>query len=47
VPDLDYLMANTRQCLLNQLADLSVCANQNNFVIIQPGIGEGALPANA
>ena len=31
VPDLDYLMASTRQCLLNQFADLSVCANQNNF----------------
>src|SRR6202158_4656902 len=30
VPDLDYLMASTRQCLLNQFADLSVCANQNN-----------------
>ena len=25
------LMASTRQCLLNQFADLSVCANQNNF----------------
>src|ERR1700692_3070451 len=24
-------MASTRQCLLNQFADLSVCANQNNF----------------
>src|SRR5258705_8771793 len=24
-------MATTRQCLLNQFADLSVCANQNNF----------------
>src|ERR1700692_772977 len=24
-------MASTRQCLLNQVADLSVCANQNNF----------------
>src|SRR6202140_3354390 len=23
-------MATTRQCLLNQFADLSVCANQNN-----------------
>src|SRR6202035_2461557 len=31
VPDLDDLMASTRQCLLNQFADLSVCANQNNF----------------
>src|SRR4029077_18230346 len=31
VPDLDYLMASTRQCLLNQFADLSVCANQNKF----------------
>ena len=31
VPDLDYLMASTRQGLLNQFADLSVCANQNNF----------------
>src|SRR3984957_4697140 len=31
VPDLDYLMASTRQCLLNQFADLSVCTNQNNF----------------
>src|ERR1700719_3817095 len=31
VPDLDYFMASTRQCLLNQFADLSVCANQNNF----------------
>src|SRR6202158_3057326 len=31
MPDLDYLMASTRQCLLNQFADLSVCANQNNF----------------
>src|SRR6202158_4983218 len=31
VPDLDYLMASTRQCLLNQFADLSVCANQNEF----------------
>src|SRR6266446_4894261 len=31
VPDLDYLMASTRQCLLNQFADRSVCANQNNF----------------
>src|SRR5882672_8853301 len=31
VPDLDYLMASTRQCLLNEFADLSVCANQNNF----------------
>src|SRR6478672_10762362 len=29
--DLDYLMASTRQCLLNQFPDLSVCANQNNF----------------
>src|SRR5258708_11215453 len=29
--DLDYLWASTRQCLLNQFADLSVCANQNNF----------------
>src|ERR1700732_1299487 len=25
--DLDYLMASTRQCLLNQFPDLSVCAN--------------------
>src|SRR5580704_11961371 len=25
--DLDYLMASTRQCLLNQFADLSICAN--------------------
>src|ERR1700692_719387 len=24
-------MTSTRQCLLNQFADLSVCANQNNF----------------
>src|ERR1700686_726340 len=24
-------MASTRQCLLNQFADRSVCANQNNF----------------
>src|ERR1700694_5089180 len=24
-------MATTRQCLLNQFADLSVCTNQNNF----------------
>src|ERR1700694_27001 len=24
-------MASTRQCLLNQFADLSVCAHQNNF----------------
>src|ERR1700675_3422002 len=24
-------MASTSQCLLNQFADLSVCANQNNF----------------
>src|SRR5580692_11511467 len=24
-------MASSRQCLLNQFADLSVCANQNNF----------------
>src|ERR1700730_372082 len=24
-------MASTRQCLLNQLADLSVCANQDNL----------------
>jgi hypothetical protein len=24
-------MASTRQCLLNQFADLSVCANQNNL----------------
>src|ERR1700737_2056933 len=24
-------MASTRQCLLNQFTDLSVCANQNNF----------------
>src|SRR5258707_2780555 len=24
-------MPSTRQCLLNQFADLSVCANQNNF----------------
>jgi hypothetical protein len=24
-------MASTRQCLLNQFPDLSVCANQNNF----------------
>src|ERR1700722_20211412 len=24
-------MASTRQCLLNQFADFSVCANQNNF----------------
>src|SRR5260370_3304881 len=24
-------MASTRQCLLNQFADLSVCANQNKF----------------
>src|ERR1700686_915710 len=24
-------MASNRQCLLNQFADLSVCANQNNF----------------
>src|SRR6202161_1796410 len=24
-------MASTRQCLLNQFADLSVCTNQNNF----------------
>src|SRR5258707_5932706 len=31
VSDLDYLMASTRQCLLNQFADLSICANQNNF----------------
>src|SRR6202035_1813665 len=31
VPDLDYLMVSIRQCLLNQVADLSVCANQNNF----------------
>src|SRR5258707_13534620 len=31
LPDLDYLMASTRQCLLNQFADLSVRANQNNF----------------
>jgi hypothetical protein len=31
VPDLDYLMASTRQCLLNQFADLSVCANQYDF----------------
>src|SRR5258708_34489244 len=31
VPDLDYLMASTRQCLLNQFPDLSVCANRNNF----------------
>ena len=31
VPHLDYLMASTRQCLLNQFADLSVCANQDNF----------------
>src|SRR6202030_690329 len=29
--DLDYLMASTRQCFLNQFADLSVCANQDNF----------------
>jgi len=29
--DLDYLMASTRQCRLNQFPDLSVCANQNNF----------------
>src|ERR1700692_226343 len=28
---LDYLMAGTRQCLLNQFSDLSVCANQNNL----------------
>src|SRR6202035_3541357 len=28
---LDYLIASARQCLLNQFADLSVCANQNNF----------------
>src|SRR6266403_5219242 len=27
--DLDYLIASTRQCLLNQFPDLSVCANQN------------------
>src|SRR6202035_1528705 len=31
VPDLDYLMSCTRQCLVNQFADRSVCANQNNF----------------
>src|SRR6202030_1850022 len=31
VPDLDYLMASTRQCLVNQFADLSVCAKQNKF----------------
>src|SRR5260370_9272350 len=24
-------MASTRECLLNQFADRSVCANQNNF----------------
>jgi hypothetical protein len=30
-PDLDDLMASTRQSLLNQFADLSVCANQHNF----------------
>jgi hypothetical protein len=23
-------MASTRQCLLNQFADRSICANQNN-----------------
>src|SRR5258708_7802971 len=28
---LDYLMATTRQCRLNQFADRSVCSNQNNF----------------
>jgi hypothetical protein len=26
----DYLMASTRQCLLNLFADRSVCANQND-----------------
>src|SRR4029077_6346674 len=31
VPDLDYLMPSTCQCLLNQFADLSVCSNQNSF----------------
>src|SRR6266446_3898458 len=31
VPDLDYLMASTGQRLLNEFADLSVCANQNNL----------------
>jgi hypothetical protein len=29
--DLDDLMASTRQCLLDQFADCSVCANQNKF----------------
>src|SRR5258705_6799011 len=31
VPDLDYLMASTRQCLLNQFADLSASAKQDDF----------------
>src|SRR5579859_1731634 len=31
VTGLDDLMASTRHRLLNQFADLSVCANQNNF----------------
>src|SRR5258706_15780548 len=31
VPDLDYLMTSTRQRLLNEFADLSVGANQNNL----------------
>src|ERR1700733_3563627 len=31
VSDLDYLMASTRQCLLNQFPDLSVCADQKKF----------------
>src|SRR5258708_28426379 len=31
VSALAYLMASTRQVLLTQFSDLSICANQNNF----------------